>query len=256
MTVIRPVVRSVVRPVVRPIIPGAVLDGPIITATLAPTGTLYDGENAADHLADLSTFTDTANYASSAGTIASVVFQLYGGEEENWSTIDTDTVLSAGQLLSFLVTDSEANTRRFSLPTVQAIAPAQFQPGDWSVADLGTGGTLRVTLSTVPDDGGSALTAIEYQVDGGSWVTSGLLDPGTFDITGLTDDAEVDIALRAVNAAGNGTASTAKAATPTSSTAATITSVSVGAYAAGAYPITIGATGQADGDDLYWVIVP
>ena len=226
----------------------------IITATLAPAGTLYDGENAAGDLADLSTYTDTANYASTEGTIASVEYQRYTGED--WETISTDTVLSAGNQLRILVTDSAANTRAFTLPTVLAIAPAQFQTGDWSVADLGTGGALRVTLSAIPDDGGSALTAIEYQVDGGSWATSGLLDPGTFDITGLTDDVEVDIALRAVNAAGNGTASTTKAATPTSSTAATITSVSVGAYSAGAYPITIGATGQEDGDDLYWVIVP
>ena len=225
-----------------------------IAATMKPAmSPLYHGQ-AINNVTNWSAFIDIANYVSTEGSIVSAVPAVTGGATA------PDEGLDAGETAGFIitVTDSQGNERVFDTTpvTVSAIIPAQFQTGDWSVADLGTGGALRVTLSTIPDDGGSALTAIEYQVDGGSWATSGLLDPGTFDITGLTDDVEVDIALRAVNAAGNGTASTTKAATPTSSTAATITSVSVGAYSAGAYPITIGATGQADGDDLYWVIVP
>ena len=225
-----------------------------IAATMKPAmSPLYHGQ-AINNVTNWSAFIDIANYVSTEGSIVSAVPAVTGGATA------PDEGLDAGETAGFIitVTDSQGNERVFDTTpvTVSAIIPAQFQTGDWSVADLGTGGALRVTLSTIPDDGGSALTAIEYQVDGGSWATSGLLDPGTFDITGLTDDVEVDIALRAVNAAGNGTASTTKAATPTSSTAATITSVSVGAYSAGAYPITIGATGQEDGDDLYWVIVP
>lgn len=95
-----------------------------------------------------------------------------------------------------------------------ATAPAQFGTGDWSVSATGVSGQAQVTVSTMPDDGGSAVTDIEYQVDGGSWVSGGITVVGTFNISsGLTDDVESDIAIRAVNSAGNATASATKAVT-------------------------------------------
>ena len=93
--------------------------------------------------------------------------------------------------------------------------PAQFGTGDWSVADAGTGGDITITVTTLPDDGGSALTDLEYQIDGGSWVSLGDTATGDYPVSGLTDDVEVDVAIRAVNAVGAGTASATKAVTPT-----------------------------------------
>jgi hypothetical protein len=102
----------------------------------------------------------------------------------------------------------------FPLGQTPAEAPGQFQPADWSVADDGTGGAVTITVTALPADAGELVT-IEYQVDGGSWVSLGAAAVTDYPVTGLTDDVEVDIAIRGVNAAGNGTASATKAVTPT-----------------------------------------
>lgn len=100
-----------------------------------------------------------------------------------------------------------------------ATAPAQFQDGDWSVADKETGGTITITISTLPSDGGSAITDLEYQIDGGAWTSLGGTTTGSYDVSGLTDDVAVSVAIRAVNAVGAGTASAMKAVTPTTAAA-------------------------------------
>ena len=96
-----------------------------------------------------------------------------------------------------------------------AEAPAQFGTGDWSVTDAETGGDITITISVLPDDGGSALTDLEYQLDGGAWVSLGAAVTDDYPVSGLTDDVEVAVAIRAVNAAGAGPASATKAVTPT-----------------------------------------
>lgn len=94
-------------------------------------------------------------------------------------------------------------------------APAAFTAGQWSVADAATGGTVTVTISALPSNGGSAITAIQYQVGAGSWTNSGITGTGSFNITGLTNGAAVNIKVRAVNAVGNGPDSDTKSVTPT-----------------------------------------
>lgn len=98
-----------------------------------------------------------------------------------------------------------------------ATVPAQFGPGDWSVADDATSGDITISITALPADGGSAITDLEYQIDGGSWVSVAGTTTGDYPISGLTDDVEVDVAIRAVNAIGAGTASATKAVTPTAS---------------------------------------
>lgn len=204
----------------------------IITATLTPAmSPLFDGD-AMEDVTNWSSFDQTSNYASTEGTIVSAVVAYTG------DAVDASTALDAGDTVGFTVTvtDSEANERVFNAgsTTVAALAPAQFGTGDWSVANAASGGTVDVSVSAVPDDGGAAITDIEYQVDGGAWVSSGTTDTTGFEITGLTDDVEVDIALRAVNAAGNGTASATKAVTPTEAVTPAV--------------ITINSIGPQDGD--------
>lgn len=97
-------------------------------------------------------------------------------------------------------------------PTV----PAQFQSGDWSVADAGTGGTIIISITSLPADGGSPITALEYSIDGGAFVALGGISTGDYPVSGLVNDVMVGVILRAVNAVGAGPNSTNKAVTPTS----------------------------------------
>jgi hypothetical protein len=92
------------------------------------------------------------------------------------------------------VTDSAANTRDWTVDaSVAAVVPDAFTSGDWSVASDGS----TVTISTLPDDGGSALTDIEYRVNSGSAVSLGETTTGTYSITASDGD---DVEIRAVNA--------------------------------------------------------
>ena len=112
--------------------------------------------------------------------------------------------------------------------------PSQFASGGWSVADDETGGDITITISALPSNGGSAITGLEYQIDGGTWTSLGGTTTGDYAVSGLTDNVEVDVAIRAVNAIGNGTASATKAVTPTTFVAPAPTFVAAGTAQGGA----------------------
>ena len=92
--------------------------------------------------------------------------------------------------------------------------PAQFSPSDWSVSDDETSGDITISVTSLPSSD-AAITDLEYQLDGGSWVSMAGTTTGDYAVAGLTDDQEYDVAIRAVSSAGNGTASATKAVTPT-----------------------------------------
>jgi hypothetical protein len=88
--------------------------------------------------------------------------------------------------------------------------PDAFEAGDWSIAAGDE--EADVTISSLPADGGDTITDVEYRLDGGSWVSSG--GTSSFTISGLTNDQEYDVELRAVNSVGAGAASDTKQVTP------------------------------------------
>lgn len=97
-------------------------------------------------------------------------------------------------------------------PVSSATAPSAFTSGQWTA----TPGVDKITVavSALPSDGGSAITAIQYRVDSGSWTASGVSGIGSFDIAGLTRGTAYAVTIRAVNAIGSGSASDSKASTP------------------------------------------
>ena len=103
--------------------------------------------------------------------------------------------------------DAKART-----PVSSATAPSAFTSGQWT-ATPGVD-TITVAVSALPSDGGSAITAIQYRVDSGSWTASGISGTGSFDISGLTRGTAYAVTIRAVNAIGSGSASDSKTRTP------------------------------------------
>ena len=125
--------------------------------------------------------------------------------------------------------------------------------GNWTLTDPATDGDLTVTITALPSDGGSALTAIQYQVDGGNWISFGAATVGTYTISGLTNNVSHAVVLRAVNAVGASAASDTKNATPTADTVApTLTSPTDVASGANAMTGSV-STNEATGT-LYWVV--
>lgn len=146
-----------------------------------------------------------------------------------------------------------------------ATAPAQFGTGDWSVADPGTDGDVTLTISTLPSDGGSAITALQYTTDSGSnWAN--LTGTGTGartltvqsdGVTAFTNGVSYTFAVRAVNAVGNGTSSATKSVTPTASGADIVTRFGDQTNA-GEGGITVTGTSistASAGNTNYWQIV-
>lgn len=119
--------------------------------------------------------------------------------------------------------DSATVTATITLRGAAAAAnvPAAFTAGQWSVADAqaAAGGTVTVTVSALPDDGGSDLIRLGYRINGGTWVTlTNSPATGTFDIEGLTPGTAVTVQIRAVNAVGVSLPGDEKSVTPTSGT--------------------------------------
>lgn len=122
----------------------------------------------------------------------------------------------------------------FTVPAGSGSAPDQFAAGGWSVADDGTNGDATVTITTLPADNGSAITALEYQIDSGSWLDLGGTTTGTYAVSGFSDGTAAAVSVRAVNANGNGPASATKSVTTTGIPAA---------FTAGMWTLTDLATG-------------
>ena len=188
---------------------------PIITATVAPAAYSYSDGDRIDDLPDYATLDSTGNYDSTAGDIASVEWLVDGTDRAG------DYVLSAGEAVVLRVTDNVGNVRPWTIDaSVAAVVPNAFAVGQWSLANDGTDVTL--TISALPDDGGSALTDLEYSVNAGSAVSLGAATTGDYVITA---DVADDIEIRAVNAVGDGAWSDTKAVP-----------------AAGAFPAATGGT--------------
>lgn len=93
-------------------------------------------------------------------------------------------------------------------------APAQFGPSDWSVSTGLAANQVVLNVSALPSNGGSAITALQYTIDGGTtWTALSGTGTGARTVTMAASGTAYTFALRAVNAVGNGTSSATKSAT-------------------------------------------
>ena len=92
-------------------------------------------------------------------------------------------------------------------PRPGAIAPTA--PRDLAAAPGDAGVTL--TWSPPADDGGSAITGYQYQVDQGDWINAGAAAARSVVVSGLENGRQYTFAVRAVNGVGPGPAAEALA---------------------------------------------
>lgn len=95
--------------------------------------------------------------------------------------------------------------------TPAPIAPAQFGENDWAVATGLEANQVVFSITNLPSDGGSAITALEYGYNG-QWSALDNVTTGSYVVDMPDADALYNFQLRAVNSAGNGTASATKTA--------------------------------------------
>lgn len=94
-----------------------------------------------------------------------------------------------------------------------ATAPAIFGPAQWALTTGTEPASLSLNVLSLPADGGSAITAIQYRVGSGAWTALTGTETGPRSITMPAASTAYSITLRAVNAVNPGNPSAAKTAT-------------------------------------------
>jgi predicted RNA-binding protein with TRAM domain len=163
----------------------------------------------------------TANSTFGSGTAYegdAAAYCVYKGDETS-VLIDGLTSNTTYQVMVYTVVDlsnSDA-TNSYSSSTTATGATILDAPSIVSVVP----GSQRIAVNfTAPGlNGGSAITDYKYSTDGGSSFTSAGTTSSPIVITGLTNGNSYAVILKAVNANGDGTASTASASVTPSATA-------------------------------------
>lgn len=165
----------------------------------------------------------TAMPASGSSAVTAIRYRLDGGAPVTLSGtgtgVRTITGLAAGQAYAVQIQqvtaagESQWSDTKTRTPTAAATAPAAFTAGQWT-ATAGAS-SIVVNITALPSDGGSAITALQYRLNGGAAVAFTGTGTGSRTITGLTPSTAYDVEIRAVNAVGNGAWSDTKSATPT-----------------------------------------
>jgi predicted RNA-binding protein with TRAM domain len=162
------------------------------------------------------------------------------------STLSTDGTTALTNGTSYNVQIRAVNTVGDGTATSSTAATPRTTPSAPTITSITPGNQQLSVAFTAGSDGGSAITTYKYSTDGGlNWQTrasattasplliSTLSTDGT---TALTNGASYDIQIRAVNAAGDGTATATTQGTPAVPSSPTIT----GAATAIAFTTTYG----------------
>jgi hypothetical protein len=137
------------------------------------------------------------------------------------SIVGTDDFIGLRASVPYLVSASTIATYTGGAPA--DTEPAAFSAGQWTAAATATAGEISFNLTTLPADGGSAITALEYRVGAGAAIAFVGTGTGVRVVTaGLTAGTPVDLQIRAVNAVGAGAWSDVKNRTPLAGGSATL----------------------------------
>lgn len=82
--------------------------------------------------------------------------------------------------------------------------PGAFGPADWSVSPASGPDVVDLTVSSLPPDGGAAITSIEISLDGGPFTAIGGVVPGVYTVPAPGAGQTYQVVLRAVNSSGTG----------------------------------------------------
>ncbi|MER3388456.1 MAG: fibronectin type III domain-containing protein [Microcella sp.] len=129
------------------------------------------------------------------------------------TTLSSDGATSLTNGTTYYVEVRAVNAQGSGTASGVAEGIARTTPSAPAIASITPGSTeLRVRFDAA-SNGGSPITAYEYRVDDGAWVSTGGLGTA-FSIAGLTNGTEYLVTVRAVNSVGVGPSSEPVAATP------------------------------------------
>ena len=137
--------------------------------------------------------------------------------------LKTSKVLIWSLSLFFLLFGFPVTQDFQSIPVAYAAVPAAP-----TITSIDTGSAM-MKINFTYTAGVDTPTSYQYQLNSGAWTAKSPNDTTTpFSITGLTNGTTYTVAIRGVNATGNGTASANSTAKPVAMTAPTISSITAG----------------------------
>lgn len=125
----------------------------------------------------------------------------------SYGTVTATSPSGSQGVISLRVTNPNVGLNANAFDTAQFTYITTATAPTLLVATAGDG-QVSVAFTAPSSNGGSAITDYKYQLDGGSWVSASTTTSPVV-ITGLTNGTNYSIKLRAVNAAGDGAASSA-----------------------------------------------
>lgn len=138
---------------------------------------------------------------------------------------DVDTTYNLSSPVAYSVyrwTFTAGNSTLVIISRLTVVAPPSAPGAPTSVSATAGNAQLALTWTAPASNGGSAITGytVEYTPSGGSPATANTGSAATsYTLTGLTNGTSYTVRVRAVNAVGNGTYSTAVTGTPVAVTA-------------------------------------
>ncbi len=178
------------------------------------------------------TLTVSALPASGGSAITALQYTIDGGA--TWTALSgtgtgarTLTMAASGTAYTFalravnaLGNGAASASQSATSASASATVPGAFGAADWTAATAATSAGITFTLTTLPANGGSGITALQYSLDGGTtWASFSGTATGSYTITAAAAGTSYSATVRAVNGAGNGAAATAKTVTSGTSVA-------------------------------------
>lgn len=204
-----------------PTVVSSSISGSVITLTMSENIELIG--NPIGRVSVFPTGTSTGAYTVSSISVSGSILTITlsttpSGQVDVWLYPPFDSSTKISQYIR-AVDDStpvEATTTAIVLGVANTV-PAQFNSSDWSVSTGVSAKEISLNITALPSNGGSAITAIEYTIDGGTtWIALTGTGIGARVLTMPASTTSYTFAIRAVNSVGNGTASATKTATSAS----------------------------------------
>jgi hypothetical protein len=157
------------------------------------------------------TSTYTSSQSLSASTTYFVVMTGSAGGTIGWkfhgSSPSTD-ITPAPSFTNLSSTDGGGSWTTNGGRSANMVVKMNLAPAAPTLNSLTAGNGTLTVAATLGSDNGSAITDVEYSVDGGGWTSSGQTT-GSFTISGLANGTAVSVRVRAVSGVGASAASNA-----------------------------------------------
>jgi titin len=177
------------------------------------------------------------------------VFSLNGSLSDDFTSKMVQQTLLNGLTLEIrILMKNTANVEKHQIDNLRVAGTPYQPPSAPTITSLTEGDSHLIVYFSQGSDGGSAVTDIEYSIDGGiTWISTGSVS-SPISIIGLTNGMSYDVRVRAINVIGNGDPSLGMIGTPIASSTKPVLDFQNASFLS-TNTATLGATILSDGGE-------